>query len=233
MFKTLLLDLDGTLLGVDMRVFLKEYFAKLGEHLEHIISPETLVKCLKSSTQVMIDNLEPDKTNKQVFCENFLKKVDIPAGQMELLLEDFYLNKFKYLEPFTRQLPEAREVMEAAFSRGYRLVLATNPVFPYLAIKQRMEWGGVDSYPYKLITSYENMHFCKPNLQYFQEIMEKVGARPHECLMIGNDMDDDMVASEAGIKTYLVEDYLIDRNCRGYEVDFRGTLKDLAHFLKV
>ncbi len=232
MYKTLLFDLDGTLLDVDMRVFLKEYFIKLGEHLEHVIPPETLVKHLKSSTQVMIDNLDPDKTNKQVFCEDFLKKVNIPAGKMKPLLEDFYQNKFKTLKPFARQLPMAREVMETASRLGCCLVLATNPVFPYLAIKHRLEWSGLEEFPYKLITSYENMHFCKPNLHYFQEILEKAGSQPHQCLMIGNDMDDDMVASKAGIKTFLVEDFLIDRNRRGYHVDYQGTLKDLALFLQ-
>lgn len=59
--------------------------------------------------------------------------------------------------------------------RGYRLVLATNPVFPREAILERMRWAGVERAPWEIITTYEEYHFCKPNPNYFAEILAKMG----------------------------------------------------------
>ena len=45
--------------------------------------------------------------------------------------------------------------------------------------------------------------------------------------MVGNDVQEDMVASELGLKTYLVTDYTIDRGKSNYKIDQRGTLTQL------
>ncbi len=232
MFKFLLFDLDGTLLQVDMRTFLKEYFRQLGVHLSPVIDPEELKEHLEFATYQMIVNQNPEKTNKEVFWEVFIDLVNLPQDYLESLIDEFYRDRFKNLMPYTQCKPEAPQVMDQAEALNYQLVLATNPVFPSSAIYQRMQWGGVDRYDYRLVTTYENMHFCKPNPRYYLEILEKVGAKPEECLMIGNDVDDDLCAAEVGIKTYLVEDFLINRNQRPFEVDYRGKLKDLPEFLK-
>ncbi len=232
MVTTLLFDLDGTLLNIDMRVFLKQYFRELGDHLSHIIPPDKLASHLSSSTQVMIENLEENKTNEEVFWEDFKLKVKKPPDLLKPLFVDFYKYKFKKLRTYTNNWPEAKKVIETAVKHNYQLVLATNPVFPSSAIEQRMEWAGIKEYPYKLITTYENMHFCKPNPQYFLEILEKVGVKPQECLMIGNDVDDDLPAVQVGIKTFLVEDFLINRYDRKIKVDYKGKLKELPAFLE-
>lgn len=232
MFKVLLFDLDGTLIHVDMRIFVKEYYRLLGMHLSPVIDPLQLKGHLGYATHQMILNQDPEKTNKEVFWEIFLDRVELPMNLLEPLIDEFYSDKFKSLRPFTRCKPEARAVMERAVALNFELVLATNPVFPPSAIYQRMQWGKVDRYDYSLVTTYENMHFCKPNLQYYLEILDKVGADPQECLMIGNDVDDDLCAAEVGIKTYLVEDFLINRNERSFEADYRGSLKDLPSFLE-
>ena len=232
MFKVLLFDLDGTLIQVDMRIFVKEYFRHLGMHLSPVIDPQQLKEHLGYATQQMILNQDPEKTNREVFWEVFLDRVELPLDLLEPLIDEFYQHKFKNLKPFTRCKPEARAVMDRAEGLNFELVLATNPVFPSSAIYQRMQWGKVDRYDYSLVTTYENMHFCKPNPQYYLEILDKVGADPGECLMIGNDVDDDLCAAEVGIKTYLVEDFLINRHERPFEADYRGSLKELPSFLE-
>ena len=89
------------------------------------------------------------------------------------------------------------------------MVVATNPVFPLQAIRERLRWGGFGDTEFTLITSYENMHFCKPRRQYYKEILRMLGRKPAECWMIGNDVGEDLVAGELGISTFLVQDYLI------------------------
>ncbi len=232
MFKVLLFDLDGTLIEVDMRIFVKEYYQHLGLFMSPVIPPLQLKEHLGYATHQMILNQDPTKTNKEVFWEVFLERVEKPLDLLEPMIDKFYKYKFKNLRTFTSCKPEAREVMNLAATMNFDLVIATNPVFPSSAIHQRMQWGGVDRYDYKLVTTYENMHFCKPNPQYYLEILDKVGAHPQECIMIGNDVDDDLCAAQVGIKTYLVEDFLINRSNRSIDADYRGSLKDLPEFLQ-
>ena len=70
----------------------------------------------------------------------------------------------------------------------------------------------------------ERMHFCKPNPAYYQEILELLGAKAEECLMIGNDVEEDMVAATLGIKTRLVTDLLISRDQLQIEPNYRCRL---------
>ncbi|RQD76104.1 MAG: HAD family hydrolase [Candidatus Syntrophonatronum acetioxidans] len=231
MFKILLFDLDGTLIRVDMKIFIKEYFRELGDHLSHIIPPLKLQEHLKYSTRVMIENQDPGTTNREVFWKAFSERVDNPRELLEEEIENFYRYRFKNLKVFTDIHPRARQVLAEAQKMGHQLVLATNPVFPFTAIRQRMEWGKVHDFPYQLITSYENMHFCKPSPGYFQEILDKVGGNPRECLMIGNDIQEDLAAARLGIKTFLVEDFLVDRGNPSLQADYRGKLEELSSFL--
>ena len=60
------------------------------------------------------------------------------------------------------------------------------------------------------ITSYENSSFCKPNLEYYEEILEVIGKRPEQCIMIGNDVSDDMVSSKLGMETFLITNHIVN-----------------------
>ena len=50
--------------------------------------------------------------------------------------------------------------------------------------------------------------------------------------MIGNDMGEDLVASELGMKTYLVTDYLIERKDAMYVPQGRGTLANFLDYVR-
>jgi FMN phosphatase YigB (HAD superfamily) len=104
-------------------------------------------------------------------------------------------------------LPEARAVVQSAFEAGLDVVIATNPLFPEAAVRQRMEWAGVADFPYPLVTSYEVVHACKPYPRYYTEIVERLGRRPGECVMVGDDWGNDIVPSrQAGLYTYWVNE---------------------------
>ena len=90
------------------------------------------------------------------------------------------------------------------------VVLATNPIFPRVAVESRLEWSGVSADSFALITDYENSSFCKPNPAYFTEILTKLGVDAQNCLMIGNNADEDIAAAQAaGLSTFLLTDCLI------------------------
>ena len=232
MIKTLLFDLDGTLLNVDIDYFLEQYIRALAPRLAHKMPPERFARQLMGSSMALIQNTDPAKTNQQKFIEDFFGKTGLSVEETMPIFDDFYANDFPRLKHHSRTDPNARRVVEAAVKKGYEVVLATNPVFPMSAIRERMRWADVDDFDYRLVTAYEEMHFCKPYPQYYTEILGRIGRRPEECLMVGNDVDEDLSAARLGMKTYLVQDCLLNRNNIAYSAHAEGKLADLAEFVE-
>ena len=225
--KYVLFDLDGTLLPLDTDGFINGYLKALSKKMANYIEPDVFVPKLLKATEAMVLNLE-DKTNEEVFAEHFFK--DSPESKVSILeqFEEFYLNEFKSLHVHSaKHEPHVLEMLEYLTSKGVGIIIATNPLFPLIAIKERLRWIDVDEYDFKLITSYEKMKYCKPHLQYYKQILEEINAKPEDCLMVGNDMQEDMIASKLGMKTFLLEEYLIDRNTYRIEPTYRGSFLDL------
>lgn len=228
----ILFDLDGTLLGLDIDAFVPFYFEALARHFDGILPGGTLVEAVLASTAVMVADRDPSRSNAEVFWDSFLGRVGVTRDRLDPLFEAFYRDEFPRLGYLARPLPEARTVLERALARGYRVVLATNPIFPRAAILERMRWAGISDIPFALVTAYEDMHACKPHPEYYLEILNLLGAGPRECLMVGNDVQEDLAASLVGIRTFLVEGpFLRDQGGPRYRPDLRGTLLDLALLL--
>ncbi len=229
---TFLFDLDGTLLPIDLDHFLKRYFQSLSFEFSDLAEPDTFIKILLKSTQDMINN-NGKRLNSEVFKESFfsLIEVDDVDAVMERF-DNFYNEKFPLLGEGLKTDNTPAELIRLLKGKGYQLVIATNPVFPLEAVIERMRWLGLKPEDFALITHYENMHYCKPDPEYFQEILTKLGVTAGECVMVGNDMEEDMVAGELGIRTYLVEDFLIDRNTGSYSPSWRGSLLDLLSYFE-
>ena len=132
-----------------------------------------------------------------------------------------------------RQLLEkyAKEIIDLVKQKGMTAVLATNPVFPRVATESRIRWAGLDPKDFALYTTYENACFCKPNPKYYLEILEKLGCQPSECLMVGNDVDEDMVAESLGMRVFLLSDCLINRSQKDISFFPNGGFAELQCFL--
>jgi HAD superfamily hydrolase (TIGR01549 family) len=179
----------------------------------------------------MVENTGGQKTNEQVFYEDFISATGKDIGILNPLFDEFYTREFHELKPLTKSEPYIIKVVELLKKRGYELVVATNPVFPLTAIKARIGWAGLDCSMFKFITCFEKMHYCKPNLEYFGEILEAISRRSEECMMVGNDVEEDLVASKLGIKTFLIEDNIINRNNMEVIADNRGSYKEFYDFV--
>jgi FMN phosphatase YigB (HAD superfamily) len=228
--KTLLFDLDGTLIKLDMDQFLPKYFKALGKHCARNIDPKLLVEFILKSIEAMITSLDFTLTNQQVFEQDFLIRSGLTADVVLPLFDSFYQEVFPSLAGQEVQNPAGIEAVKLAVNHGLEVVVATNPVFPLTAIRQRLIWGGLQDIPFTLVTAYENMHSCKPSLEYYREILTMLGRRPEECWMVGNDMAEDMVAGELGLNTFLVEDYLIASSDQ-YTPTRIGRMTDLPKFV--
>jgi FMN phosphatase YigB (HAD superfamily) len=232
LIRAVLFDLDGTLVRFDPDQFLHEYVATISRAVAHLMDPRTFVKALLESTQVMVDNTGPG-TNREAFWQDILRRISCNQDQLEQLTTEYYGAVFPQLGVSLGVVPHpaARPTLEWLIRSGYDVAIATNPIFPRVATEERLKWGGIHGLPYKLVSTYEDFHSCKPNTSYYEEVLETIGRAPEECIMVGNDMQEDCVAGELGMRTYLVEDYLIDRGIDCRPPDFRGSFDDMVKFL--
>ena len=229
--KTLLFDMDGTLIDDSMDIFLPPYFAALTKKLAGVVAPDKLIAQLRASTEVMMKNNDPARTNADVFAADFFPKIGAPREQLMPLLEDFYAREYADLRAFVKPVEAARRVIARAFERRHPVVIATAPLFPRDALVQRLQWGGLADFPYALITDYETMHASKPNPAYYREIAARLGCKPGDCVMIGNEAQMDIVpAHRAGMKTFWITD--VGEFPTDVPADWRGTLEDFEELLE-
>ena len=232
MMDTILFDLDGTLLPIDMERFLGQYLDALSKKCSHIVEEKLFKKALWESTEYMIGNREASKTNADAFMEVFCPKIQKNLDEIAPILDEFYRIEFKELKSNSKALQTVKEMILSLKKKGYTLVVATNPLFPRQAILHRIHWAGLDPDDFELITDYEAMHFCKPHIEFYKEILSKLDKSPRDCLMVGNDVQEDLIVAELGMKTFLVEDNIINRSNMEIIADYRGSYMDLSHFVE-
>jgi FMN phosphatase YigB (HAD superfamily) len=209
MSATLLFDLDDTLLSSNMDTFLPAYFKALAKFLSHRFEGGVLIQRLLYATQKMIGNNRPDRTLEQVFDAHFYPALGVKRDDVRAEIDAFYSEIFPTLKSFTAPRPDAVRLVDEAVRRGYRLVIATSPIFPLTAILQRLGWAGLSAadYPFELITSYETFHFAKPNPAYYTEVLAQIGWPSGPVVMVGNDPDNDITpARQIGLFTYLINE---------------------------
>lgn len=228
---TVLFDLDGTLVPVDMDFFYKAYVKEVSTRFASIIPPDVFREALLESTYEMISDLDPAVTNHEAFARGFSRRVGRPWQEVWPVFQGFYQHDFGRLRRLVPEYPHARSVVTKVLEAGWEIVLATNAVFPEVAIRERMRWVNIDDLPWKYITTLDNMHYCKPHLQYYEEILSILKLDPSTCVMVGNDVEEDMIARKLGMKTFLVEDFLIERGGSGLKPDGKGKLPELLPFL--
>ena len=115
---------------------------------------------------------------------------------------------------------------------GLRTALATNPIFPAIATESRIRWAGLSPADFELYTTYENIGFCKPNPAYYQEILKRMDLSPEECLMVGNDVTEDMIAARLGMQVFLLTDCLINKDEKDISVYPNGGFDQLLACLR-
>ena len=149
------------------------------------------------------------------------------------VFEDFYRKEFQLVKETCGYQEEAAKLIQVLKEKGYRLVLATNPLFPAIATESRIGWAGLKREDFEWVTTYENSRFCKPNPDYYREILERMGMKPEETLMVGNDVGEDMVARKLGIQVFLLTDCLINKKQEDISCYPSGSYEELYRFLQL
>ena len=204
---TLLLDLDETLLDSNIDVFVPAYLKKLAGFLANRVDPQRLIKELLFGRSLMFQNERPDLTLDDVFSRHFYPTLGVDRAELKPELDRFYADIFPSLKEICAPQPAAVEMVECAFKRGWRVVIATNPVFPRETIEHRLRWANLppEKYPFALVTSMENSHFAKTVPAYYAEILGNLGWPAGPVVMVGDDPIKDIeAATKAGLPVFWI-----------------------------
>lgn len=229
--KVILFDLDGTLLPMDQNVFVKAYFGGIAKRLAgYGYEPNALIDGIWKGTYAMIKN-DGRKRNEEVFWDTFASMFGEKARADEPQFNQFYVEDFDKVQLSCGFNPKAAPTIKALKERGFTLALATNPIFPSIATEKRMKWAGLDKEDFALFTTYENARYCKPNLEYYKEILSQLGVSAEECLMVGNDVAEDMVAEKLGMKVFLMPACLLNKDGKDVSAYPQGDFDDLLAYV--
>jgi len=205
--KAFLLDLDDTLLVNPMAQYIPAYFKRLADHLGEMVPTELFHVGLRSGVDAMEANNRSGPTNDRVFLDTFCPAVGCTAEELRPIFEEFYTHEYPKLRSITRPIPEARMLIEWLTGKNIPVVIATNPLYPARAVQHRLTWAGipVTDFNYRLVTTGEQMHAAKPQPEYYLEILDKLGLRAEDCLMVGDDWRRDIEpATSVGIPVYQI-----------------------------
>ena len=231
--KAILFDLDGTLLSLDFNKFFTRYMEDLCEYLSEFINRDQLKDDIIASVYVAVDDTNAGRTVEDAFSQEFIRRRGGDWAALKPLLDRYYLERFDLLGDLAQQIPQIPEMIKSLKARGYQLIIATNAVFPRQAILCRLGWAGLDAADFTFIADYESMHYCKPHLRFYREILDRVGLFPEDCAMVGNNAVEDMVPRKLGMPTYFITDEAIyngvtpDCDWKGDRGEFIQLMMDL------
>lgn len=216
---------------MDQDSFTRAYFKGLcAKAAPFGYEPKGLVDAVWKGIVAMIRN-DGKQKNSDVFWKVMRNVYGDKIIADKRIFDEFYETGFDGLKSEVGYTEEAHLLVERLKSKGVRLVLASNPVFPVLAQTKRVGWAGIDHNVFARVTSYENSSYCKPNPKYYTEIVESLGVEPKDCLMIGNDAKDDLAAVKAGLSVFLLTDCLINTENVDISSIPHGGYKELNAYL--
>ena len=228
--KHILFDLDGTLLPMVQDEFVKFYMPLLAKSYTDAgvsIDPKKFIGAVWAGYEAMVKN-DGSRTNREAFWSYIEPELPLPTEESEKIALNFYADEFNQAICTTKPTPVSDQIVKRAKERGFETYLATNPVFPRCATLNRIRWAGLDAE----ITTYEKCTYCKPNPEYFRGILEEFRLDPAECLMVGNDVGEDLSIRTLGVKTYLVTDTMENKKNLPIESEYTGALSDLLEFIE-
>ncbi len=229
--KLVLFDLDGTLLPMDQEVFIKAYFGGLAKKLApHGYDPDTLIPAIWAGTKAMVKN-DGSMPNEQAFWNTFCGLLGEKTREDEPLFAAFYENEFQAVQNVCGYTPDAAKTVQYLKENGVRVALATNPLFPAVATESRIRWAGLQPEDFELYTTYENSRYCKPNPAYYRAILETLSVDAADCVMVGNDVGEDMIAKSLGMQVFLLTDCLINTTDHSVDEFPHGGFDELSAFI--
>ncbi|MBK8420147.1 DinB family protein [Candidatus Villigracilis saccharophilus] len=228
---TLLLDLDDTLLDTNLDSFIPAYFQALAKYLTPQVAPEKMFRALISGMRSMSESEDFSRTLAQVFYDDFYSQINVQREELDFAIEKFYDNIFPTLSTLTAQKHDAKPFVDWAFAQGFRIAIATDPLLPRKATHHRLRWAGFEPEQFEIVSTFDHFHFSKTHPAYYAEMLGRMGWPEGPVLMVGNDMERDILpAQKLGLATYHIDSE--SASSPSPETGARGKLQDLRPWLE-
>ncbi len=228
---TIFIDLDGTLLDLSDADFEGVYIPEAAKFFLDVMSFDEFVKHLMIGTEKMIKNTKP-RPVVDAFFEYFTPFTGLTEEEAKSRFIKFYKTTFDRLRERTRPIPHGRDLVLDAKEKGYKVILATQPLFYKLATEKRITWANLSPSDFIHFTHAENSNFCKPYPQYFLSLLKISNSRPENTVMVGNDFLYDNAAKSVGIKTWMTDTHQTNTDHpNAIPPDHVGNLKELLGIL--
>lgn len=206
---SVLFDLDDTLIHNNAGLFSRIYPDRLSDYHQDLVNPQIFKQAMYDGIRQMISKTCIAGSLEETFDRSFYPAIGLSKESLSNRIDDFYTTEFPALKSETTPCPIAQNVIAECISKGWEIAIATNPLFPFTAVQQRLQWANLDSgmITYAVITSYETCHFAKPQPAFFSEVKARIEGFDHPVVMIGNDLHDDIIPSGlAGIPSFWLTD---------------------------
>ncbi|NLG37203.1 MAG: HAD family hydrolase [Clostridiales bacterium] len=231
--KAILFDLDGTLLPMNLKDFLAGYLPAISAAAAQLNEPARVGRWIMSGTAAMIAADGGGATCEDVFWEEFCRLSEAGREQYDPIFTAFYEQEFDALGALCPAEPRAAQIIAEARAKGLRCALATMPVFPRVATLKRIGWAGISPEDFEIITTYEICHASKPSLAYYREILDWMHLAPADCLMVGNDVGDDIAPALAlGMDAFYLDAWPENRTAAPERYTGRGGYDALLEYVR-
>jgi len=240
--KTILFDIDNTLILFNEQKFMGTYLSAVYERFADMMPQKEFIERIITATKAVSKN-RGELPNDQYFLKIFANGREWPYKDIWERFDKFYDTYFDSLKSMVKPAPGVKDILSVIEEQGLSVVLASNPLWPEKIQLMRALWAGLNIKNYAFVSHITNMNYCKPDVQYFRHICTMTNTPPDQCLMIGNDEIQDMAAARIGMKTFLVldgrefnEEFFLQKDHeqeRGNipDPDFSGSLKDAAEVI--
>lgn len=229
MIKGVLLDLDNTLLANPDHVFAAEFLALVENFFIQNLALKGVAAVLLKAMRALRHQRDAQLTNNAFILDFISAETGDDTRSLQNTFAAFYNECYPALKQHTAPIPYARELVEYLKAQDYAIVIATNPIYPAAAVRQRLAWACLpdDFTFYALVTHSENMHFVKPDPAYYAEILARVSIEPDEALMVGDGLKNDITpAAITGIPTFHIAS-MSNQAHNGSLSDFYARVKNL------
>lgn len=228
----LFFDLDGTLLRMDRTTFTKAYMNHLFDYLkEEVKDKDLFLKTCRNGLDSVRKN-DGSMTNKERFFSYFFSVIDCDNDKVKEMFEEYHKTKFEELKDTCSINEDALTIVHQLQNEGYRMSLATNPCFPKEALTKRILWAGFNPDDFEYFPSYDEISFAKPSLDFYREMLKRTKNDASHCIMIGNDVEEDMIVRNLPMKVFLLTYDLIHRGNDDISSIPQGNYLDLYNYIK-
>jgi FMN phosphatase YigB (HAD superfamily) len=205
MLKAVLFDLDNTLILFEEVTFINGYYPVMAARFAGVFPDGQFAERLMKATIALRSN-DGSISNRELFIRSLCDGLNVNRDEVWVRFEQFFSLDFDIFKDAVTAAPGAGEAFRHVKDRGLKLVVATNPIWPLVVQRKRLAWAGLGDIEVDLITHIDNMNYCKPQLGYYRQICLLIGVQPGECLMVGDDPANDMVAAKVDMRTYHTTD---------------------------